>query len=65
MERTKETPYEGGYAQWFVAEGNTIRIHTTLPWEELGLRMRDWYTERAEEYFRVRNHKDRGRFNDD
>jgi hypothetical protein len=41
-----------------------IRIQTNIPWDELEVSMRDFYTERAEEYFRVRHHKDRGRFNE-
>ena len=59
--RTKEEKYEDGYAQWFEANGTTIRIQTNKAWEELELRMRDYYTERAEEYFRVRHHTDLGR----
>ena len=56
--RTKEEKYEDGYAQWFEAQGVTIRIQTNKSWDELELRMRDYYTERAEEYFRVRLHTD-------
>lgn len=59
--RLKETELDDGYAQWFSASGTTIRIHTNESWEELELRMRDYYTERAEEYFRVRLHTDLGR----
>ena len=61
MVRKKETEYDDGYAQWYEAQGKTIRIYTNKSWEELDLRMRDYYTERAEEYFRVRLHTDLGR----
>ena len=61
MTRLKETAYDDGYAQWYEANGKTIRIYTNKSWEELDLRMRDYYTERAEEYFRVRLHTDLGR----
>jgi hypothetical protein len=63
--RTKEEKYEDGYAQWFESQGITIRIQTNKAWEELELRMRDYYTERAEEYFRVRHHTDLGRVTSD
>jgi len=61
MVRKNETKYDDGYAQWYEAQGKTIRIYTNKSWEELDLRMRDYYTERAEEYFRVRLHTDLGR----
>ena len=61
MTRLKETAYDDGYAQWYESQGKTIRIFTNKSWEELDLRMRDYYTERAEEYFRVRLHTDLGR----
>ena len=61
MVRKKETEYDDGYARWYEAQGKTIRIYTNKSWEELDLRMRDYYTERAEEYFRVRLHTDLGR----
>lgn len=63
--RIKETEWDDGFAQWFETAGKTIRIHTNKSWEELELRMRDYYTERAEEYFRVRLHTDLGRINND
>jgi len=63
--RTKEEEYEDGYAQWFETQGKEVRIHTNKPWEELDLRMKNFYTERAEEYFRVRLHTDMGRIAND
>lgn len=59
--RTQETSYDDGFAQWFEQQGATIRIHTNKCWEELDLHMKNYYTERAEEYFRVRHHTDLGR----
>jgi hypothetical protein len=64
MERTKEEPYDGGYSQYFTEGKTTTRIFTHLPWDDLELRMRDYYVERAEEYFRVRHHTDLGRISD-
>jgi hypothetical protein len=61
MTRDKETEWEDGYAQWFSEQGVTIRIYTPKSWDDLELRMRDYYTERAEEYFRIRHHTDLGR----
>lgn len=61
MVRKTETVFDEGFAQWYEANGKTIRIYTNKSWEELDLRMRDYYTERAEEYFRVRLHTDLGR----
>jgi hypothetical protein len=61
MTRDKETEMDDGYVQWFSSNGTNIRIYTPLAWDELELRMRDYYTERAEEYFRVRHHTDLGR----
>ena len=61
MQRDTEEEWDGGYAQWFSSNGTNIRIFTPKSWDELGLRMRDYYTERAEEYFRVRHHTDLGR----
>ena len=59
--RLKETAYEDGFAQWYEQQGVVVRIHTNKCWEELDLRMKNYYTERAEEYFRVRHHTDLGR----
>ena len=59
--RIKEEKIDEGYAQWYETAGTTIRIQTNKPWEELDLRMKNFYTERAEEYFRVRLHTDSGR----
>ena len=59
--RLKETAYDDGFAQWFEQQGTTIRIHTNKCWEDLDLHMKNYYTERAEEYFRVRHHTDLGR----
>ena len=59
--RLKETELDDGYAQWFETAGTTIRIQTNKSWEELDLRMKNYYTERAEEDFRVRLHTDLGR----
>lgn len=59
--RTKEEKYEDGYAQWFEQQGKEIRIYTNKAWDELDLRMKNYYTERAEEYFRVRLHTDLNR----
>lgn len=61
MLRKKETEYEEGYAQWYESQGKTVRIFTNKKWDELDLRMRDYYTERAEEFFRVHLHTDLGR----
>jgi hypothetical protein len=62
MQRDTETEWEGGgYLQWFSSNGVNIRIQTNIPWDELEVSMRDFYTERAEEYFRVRHHTDLGR----
>jgi len=61
MTRFKEEKYDQSYAQWFKSNGITIRVLTQAPWDELEQRMRDFYTERAEEYFRVRHHTDLGR----
>ena len=63
--RVKETELDDGYAQWFETAGTTIRIYTNESWEELELRMRDYYTERAEEYFRVRLNANLGRIAND
>jgi hypothetical protein len=59
--RIKEEKFEEGYAQWFETQGKEVRIYTNKSWDELELRMRDYYTERAEEYFRVRLHTDMNR----
>ena len=59
--RLKETEIEGGYAQWFKEAGVTIRIQTNKAWDELDLAMKNWYVEKAEEYFRVRHHTDLGK----
>ena len=61
MVRKTETVFDEGFAQWYESQGKTVRIYTNKSWEELDLRMRDYYTERAEEYFRVRLHTDMGR----
>ena len=61
MQRDTETEWDDGYAQWFKSNGVSIRIYTNKSWEELDLRMKNYYTERAEEYFRVRHHTDLGR----
>lgn len=61
MQRVKESEWEDGYAQWYWEGGVSIRIFTMKSWDELDLRMRDYYTERAEEYFRVRHHTDLNR----
>jgi hypothetical protein len=61
MRRDTETEWEDGYAQWFESKGTKIRIFTRKPWDELDLRMKNYYTERAEEYFRVRHHTDLNR----
>ena len=61
MRRVTETEWEDGYAQWYESNGTKIRIFTRKPWDELELLMKNWYTERAEEYFRVRHHTDLGR----
>lgn len=61
MQRVKESEWEDGYAQWYEEAGVSIRIFTMKSWDELELRMRDYYTERAEEYFRVRHHTDLNR----
>jgi hypothetical protein len=61
MKRLKESEWEDGYAQWYEEDGVRIRIFTMKSWDELELRMRDYYTERAEEYFRVRHHTDLNR----
>jgi hypothetical protein len=58
MKRLKEEPWEEGFAQWYEEKGVKIRIFTQLSWDVLELRMRDYYTERAEEYFRIRHHTD-------
>ena len=59
--KEKETWHDGGYIQWFEHQGVTIRIHTEERWDELKPRDQNYYTERAEEYFRVRHHTDLGR----
>ena len=61
MQRDTEEKWENGYAQWFSCNGVSIRIYTSIPWDELEVSMRGYYTERAEEYFRVRHHTDLGR----
>ena len=58
MKRLKEEPWEEGFAQWYEEKKVKIRIFTNRSWDELDLRMRDYYTERAEEYFRIRHHTD-------
>jgi uncharacterized protein YdaU (DUF1376 family) len=59
--RIKEETARDGYLQWFEERGVNIRIQTNKSWEELDVRMKNFYTERAEEYFRVRLHTDLGR----
>lgn len=59
--RVKEERFDYGYAQYFEHKGVTTRILTRCKWDELDVRMRDYYVERAEEYFRVRHHTDLGR----
>ena len=63
--RIKEETARNGYLQWFEEQGVNIRIQTNKPWEELDVRMKNFYTERAEEYFRVRLHTDMGRIAND
>ncbi len=59
--RTKEEPYDDGYAQYFEQGGVTHRVYTSVPWDELSPCMRNFFVERAEDYYRVRHHTDLGK----